>query len=199
MRGCREEDISDPETREWEAKQVNRGAGNVDAYASVSKKSYAATPSAYLFPSYRISTKDSKVPPILPLPSLQQSLTALGVRLSSLTTSHLSHTHSLTELLTESEALETKEEELRKLIVEKEKERAEMEEVREGVETIGTFLGVKYPPLIEIEERHVQLSRERCMILTRRRTFHLRLSLLLTWSSTGIVSPKPHPSNPLTL
>ncbi|KZS89449.1 hypothetical protein SISNIDRAFT_416795 [Sistotremastrum niveocremeum HHB9708] len=144
----------DEETKEWEAKQRQRG-GYLEApqLAEAEKPVYKPTP----------------IPPPIPVPQLEPSIARLTQAMADLSTSHASRTSRLSAIADERAALDKKEAELRELIAKAEEKRRWFAEMQENVDNVGEFLDEKFPLLEKLEEEFIILVRERQDVIYKRR------------------------------
>ncbi|GJJ15762.1 hypothetical protein Clacol_010040 [Clathrus columnatus] len=144
----------DEETREWELAQIRRAAPVEDK-----EKKPAAKP----------TYQPAPIPAMTPIPILSQSIGRITGVLTTLTSSHASHTAALSSLADERSALEQKELEMRQLIEKAERKRGWFTAFREWVESVANFLDEKYPLLEKLEEEHISLLTERHDMISKRR------------------------------
>lgn len=78
-----------------------------------------------------------------PIPTLGPAIARLTAALTALTTSHAQNTVSMATLANERAQLETREQEMRNIIVQTEEKRSWFAAFREWIESVATFLDEK--------------------------------------------------------
>ncbi|KAI0693217.1 nineteen complex-related protein 2-domain-containing protein [Cytidiella melzeri] len=145
----------DEETMEWEQEQLRRGGLRTEESPLTAQK-----------PTY----KPAPIPTMTPIPTLAPAIARLTAALTALTTSHAQNTATMGSLADERALLETREKEMRDMIVKAEDKRSWFAAFREWIESVATFLDEKYPQLEKLEDEHISLLQERSDMINRRRS-----------------------------